>query len=79
MLGLPAAMIDASNVNSTLTYETMQGRNLEFRDYSLALYTGAIAARLSMDDVTPARTRIGFDSSELIAPAPTPTGPTTED
>lgn len=79
MLGLPAAMIDASNVNASLTYETMQGRSLEFRDYSLALYTGAIAARLSMDDVTPRGTRIGFDATELVAPAPTPSGPTTED
>lgn len=79
MLGLPAAMIDASNVNASLTYETIQGRSMEFRDYSLALYTGAIAARLSMDDVTPRGTRIGFDATELVAPAPTPTGPTTED
>lgn len=79
MLGLPAAMIDASNVNSTLTYETVQGRNLEFRDYSLALYTGAIAARLSMDDVTPRGTRIGFDATDFITPQPAPSSPITED
>ena len=37
------------------------------------------AERLSQDDVTPRGTRIAFDASEFVAPAPTPTGPTTED
>lgn len=79
LLGMPAAMIDASNVNSTLTYETTAGRSLEFRDYSLALYTGPIAARLSLDDCVPAGTRVRFDTSDLIAPVPSPSGPTQED
>lgn len=75
-VGVPAAMVDASNVNSTLTYETMQGRNLEYVEHSVSLYTNPIAARLSMDDVTARGTRIAFDTSSLtgtFAPAGAPT------
>lgn len=78
MLGIPAAMLDASNVNASLTYETIAGRSLEFRDYSLSLYTAAIASRLSLDDVTPRGTRIAFDYTEWTA-ANSPTGPHTAD
>lgn len=76
-VGVPAAMVDASNVNSTLTYETLQGRNLEFAE-DLAMYLDPIAARLSLDDVTPPGTRIAFDTSTLTGPW-SPTGPATKD
>lgn len=79
LLGIPAAMIDASNVNSSLTYETLQGRSLEFASYSLALYTTPISARLSMDDVTPRGTRIAFDTSTLTVNPPSPSGAPLED
>lgn len=78
-VGVSAAMVDASGVNSTLTYETMQGRNLEYVDRSLALYLGPIDARLSLDDVTPAGTRVRADTSALTATLSTPTGTPTED
>ena len=79
VLGLPASLIDASNVNSTLTYETAQGRNGELRDYSLKLYTVPIAARLSLDDVCPPGERVAFDLSEFTVTTPDPSGPATED
>jgi hypothetical protein len=78
VVGVPAVMVDASNVNSTLTYETAQGRNLEFREFSLALYMDPIRARLSLDDVTPPGSRITFDTSNLTD-LPSPTGPSLED
>jgi len=79
LVGLPASTIDASNVNSTLTYETTEGRNLEYREDSVSLYADPIAARLSMDDVCPPGQRIAFDFSALTALNPPPTGPTRQD
>lgn len=74
-VGVPAALVDASNVNSTLTYETLQGRNLEYIERSLKLYTLPIASRLSLDDVTPRGTRIAFDTSTLSGPFQTSGAP----
>jgi hypothetical protein len=71
--GVPATTVDASNVNSTLTYETAQGRNGELLD-DLALYMDPITGRLSLDDVVPRGKRVAFDTSELRTITPTPTG-----
>lgn len=79
IVGVPAAMIDASNVNSSLTYETLSGRNLEYVDRSLALYLGPIEARLSLDDVCAPGRRVRADTSAVTSSAPNPTGTTTED
>lgn len=80
IVGVPAAMIDASNVNSTLTYETLQGRSLEYVDRSLSLYLGPIEARLSLDDVTPAGTLIRANLSAVNAlPPPATVGAITKD
>lgn len=76
ILNLAAADLDASGVNSTLTYETTEGRRGQFVDETLPLYTDAIAARLSLDDVTPQGTRIGFDFAAVVT---NPLTPTTED
>ena len=78
-IGIPAAMVDASNVNSTLTYETLEGRGSEYMDHTLPLYLGPIEARLSLDDVTAPGTRVRADTSALIATTETPTGTPTED
>lgn len=78
LCGVPASLIDASNVNATLTYETTQGRNLEFVDYALSMYLQPIESRLSMDDVVPRGQRVRFDTSALIS-APIPTSATVED
>lgn len=79
LISVPASMADATNAQASLTYETSQGRNAEFIDYGLALYMEPIRARLSMDDVVPRGQSVRFDTSELRDPAPSPTGPDTED
>lgn len=66
--GIPAAMIDATPNSATLTYETTAGRNVELVDYGLAPYMSAISARLGMDDMVPAGTRIAFDTEEFVGP-----------
>jgi hypothetical protein len=80
LVSSPASMTDATNAGASLTYETTTGRNGEFIDYSLALYIGALDARLSMDDVIPAGQRIETDASSLQAPTQAgPLGPGRED
>lgn len=78
-MSVPAAMVDATNAGASLTYETVGGRNAEFIDYGVTLYMDPIAARLSMDDVVARGLSVRFDTSVLRDPAPSPTGPTTED
>jgi hypothetical protein len=67
ILGMAAGDVDASGVNSTLTYETKEGQRSQFLDDAVPLFTDAIAARLSLDDVTPQGTRIAFDLSPLVS------------
>jgi hypothetical protein len=76
---MPASMVDASSAGASLTYETTAGRNAELLDYGLNLYMDAIAARLSMDDVVTPTQSVRFDTTQLRAAQPSPTGPTTED
>jgi hypothetical protein len=76
---MPAAMVDASNAGASLTYETTAGRNAELLDYGLNLYMDALSARLSLDDVVPAGDSVRFDTTQLRAAQPSPTGPTTQD
>lgn len=78
-LGIPASMIDATTATASLTYETTEGRNGEFIDYGLTQYMDAIRSRLSMDDVVPRGQSVRFDTSDLRALSPAPTGPITED
>jgi hypothetical protein len=79
LVSSPAAMADATNAGASLTYETTEGRNGQFIDYGVGLYMDAIAARLSMDDVISRGQRTAFDTAELRALAPTPTGANTND
>lgn len=79
LVGIPAAMIDATTAGASLTYETTAGRNQQFLDYGAAAYSAAIAARLGMDDVLPRGQRAVLDSSEFTAPAPPAGSPTTLD
>lgn len=65
VVGLPATMIDATNVKASLTYETTAGRNAEFIDYSVSAYIDPIAARLSLDDLCPTDHSIIFDTTVL--------------
>lgn len=79
IVGIAAAMVDASNVNASLTYETLTGRGSEYLDHTLPLYLGPIEARLSLDDVSPAGSRVRADTSALIRSTESPTGTPTED
>lgn len=79
LLGMPAAMIDATNAGASLTYETIEGRLAQFLDYGVLAYMLPIAARLSMDDVMPRGQRAEFDTATLTTGLPSAVGPTTED
>lgn len=68
-VGIPAAMIDATGPESSLTYETTNGRNSEFVDYGLAPYMAAISARLGMDDMVPRGQRVEFDLANYTGSA----------
>lgn len=76
--GIAAAMVDATTPKSTLAYETAQGRGLEHNEYGVEPYAEAIAARLSLDDVTPRGSRVRFDFGSDLG-EPEPTGPIVED
>jgi hypothetical protein len=62
---MPGAMIDATSEGASLEYATTETRNAQWIDYGLALYSDAVAARLSMDDVVPAGQSIRFDLDAL--------------
>lgn len=72
LVSSPAAMADATSAGASLTYETTEGRGLQFLDYGAALYMDSIAARLSMDDCVPAGSRVAFDISNATVFTPTP-------
>lgn len=74
LLGVAASRIDASGVNSTLSYETTTGRNQELVDFDLAFYTLPVLARLSMDDCVVRGKRTAFDLSDLTRAIPSVTG-----
>lgn len=76
--GIAAGMIDATVAKASLNYETTQGRGLEHNEYGIEPYARAIAARLSLDDVTARGTRVAFDLSGDLGEL-SPTGPTEED
>lgn len=79
LVGIPAAMIDATTAGASLTYETTAGRNQQFLDYGAAAYSAAIAARLGMDDVIPRGQRAVLDSSDFTAPLAPAGAPSTLD
>lgn len=79
MLGIPGAMLDASNVNASHQYETVTGRNAEFVQYSLATYTNPVEAALSADNIIARGNRVRFDLAGVVTDALAPTGPHMED
>lgn len=76
---LPAQLLDASLSTSSLTYSTQEGRSNELATISLPYWTDAIAARLSLPDMTPEGVRIRFDLTDLHTPTVNATGTPTED
>lgn len=79
IIGVAAAMVDATVPKASLNYETQKGRGLEHTDYGLEPYYSAIAARLSLDDVVPRGQRVRFDIGDDLAEGPNPTGPVEDD
>ncbi|MFD6094531.1 phage portal protein [Oerskovia sp. NPDC060338] len=79
LCGIPATMLDASQINASLTYNTTEGARNEFIDGSIDMWRTPIEARLSMDDVTPRGTRVAFDLTNLVEVPNTGTSPVTED
>jgi hypothetical protein len=79
VLGIPAALMDASLSTASLTYSTQEGQRNEFADYTLPYWMDPIAHRLSMDDVVPRGQRVRFDLAELTAVIPSPIGAVTDD
>lgn len=74
-LALPGAMLDGSTATASLTYSTKEGSRNELVDLSLAYWATPFESRLSMDDVTPAGTRIAFDLEYLSTPNQPAQGP----
>lgn len=73
LVSSPAAMADATTAGASLTYETTEGRGLQFLDYGASLYMDALVARLSMDDVAGQGYRVAFDVSQARQFSDTPT------
>jgi len=79
LTNVPAAMLDAANVNaSSVNYTNEALGRAQFIDLCLRFWSLSLEDRLSMDDVTPRGTTIAFDLSELTIPD-TGRGPTLED
>lgn len=77
VIGVSAGLLDATVPKASLNYETATGRNQEFVDRDVALYMTPITARLSMNDIVPQGTFMGFDVKAFTANQPTqqPTTP----
>lgn len=79
IVGVSGSKIDATAPKASLNYETSTGRNQEFVDMDIYLYTTPITSRLSMDDVLVSGHRAAFDMGDFTNPAPSPTGPGVQD
>ena len=78
-LNLPVALLDGSPATASLTYSTKEGSRNDLVDISLRYWATAIEARLSMDDVVPAGTRVAFDVEYLALPVQPTSGPVHHD
>ena len=76
---VPGALLEGSQAQSTLTYSTQEGKRNEFADFTVDYWIGPIAARLSMDDITPSGERVEFDTEILKDPQPTEQATATKD
>lgn len=79
LTGVPAALVDASQVAASLTYNTVEGARDMFITQVLDMWATPIEAILSTDPVTPRGTRIAFDKTNLTTFPQPSTGPVTED
>jgi phage portal protein BeeE len=79
MTGVPAALLDGSVSQSSLTYSTQEGRRNEFVDYGLRGWMEAITGRLSQDDVVARGLHVVFDQTDYATTTPSPIGPEAQD
>lgn len=79
MTHVPAGILDGTTSTASLTYSTQEGKRVELVDYGLNMWRTVFESRLSMDDVTPAGTRIELDLSDLYQLPAQGTGPQLED
>lgn len=77
--GVPAALLDATSAGASLEYETVDGRNRQFLDYSIDLFMSPVEACLSTDAWVPRGTRVGFARSVLTELGDPGTGTETRD
>lgn len=78
-LNLPAALLDGSVSEASLTYSTQEGRRNELFDYTIPFWAGPIEQALSLDNVVPRGQRVRFDFTDLLASTASPTGAPSED
>lgn len=79
LLNIPAALLDGTVSEASLTYSTQEGRRNELFDYTIPYWTNSIEEALSLDNVVPRGQRIRFDFSDLLSTSAVPTGPVTKD
>lgn len=65
--GIPATMIDATLSGSSISYQNTAARMAELVTFGLAPIMAALAARLSLDDVTPPGVTLRFDTGTTLA------------
>ena len=72
--GIPAAMVDAVQSGSSLSYSNVESRLHELITFGISPMMDAIAARLSMDDIVPRGTSVNFDTSAIMTALPNDDG-----
>ena len=66
LIGIPSAMVDAHSTGSTMTYQNLQDTMTSFLHLGLVTYTAPIAARLSLDDITPRGSEVRFAVDDVL-------------
>ena len=79
MLNMPAAVLDGSVSEASLTYSTQEGRRNDFLDLTVPYWAGPIEDAFSLDNVVPSGQYVRFDFTDLATPTATAAGPTVED
>lgn len=77
-VGLPAASLDGSVAQASLTYVTQDGKMSELGE-GLRMYAEPFEARLSQDDVVPRGQRVRMNMGDRFSLSPSPTGPEVQD
>lgn len=73
LANLPAAALDGSVAEASLTYTNQEGRMSDLAE-GVRFWGEPITARLSQDDVVPRGQRVRFDTGDRFATPPNPTG-----